>query len=297
MRPVKCVAKQREIRNLLHMYLCFTAGERMIVRRTAGAEKKWRYNINENAIREPGQERKAQRNFRLAKPGPLLLITSGRRGSNCVRGWMNNCLGRVDGGHQRLSHADEHHPIPILVNLHLFLLGCHLLQMCKFLQPCYPPAEIPMLINFVCCKGNRGRLGWEAHALWSYHLETWIESSCSVRHFYCKMGGKEVLPRRIGTKGARPVRSTLVVRHWLLNVLSMRIIERRIALMVIHVAFFGVTCLLSAFGLLLSNAVDARARVDGIIYRPIRAFSAICERAGNLLETWIERQIVPNGIL
>jgi len=46
-----------------------------------------------------------------------------------------------------------------------------------------------------------------------------------------------------------------------------------------------------------ADTVDARARVDTVVYGPIRAFAAIGERARNFLETGIQREVVADGVL
>ena len=54
---------------------------------------------------------------------------------------------------------------------------------------------------------------------------------------------------------------------------------------------------LGSLAFLFSNTMDARARVYGVIDDPIRAFAPVGQWSGHFFETWVQREVMADGVL
>lgn len=72
------------------------------------------------------------------------------------------------------------------------------------------------------------------------------------------------------------------------------------ARMVVNILLDGCHSLLRSCATLVflfADTVDARTRVDVVVDRPVRALPTICQWPRDLLEAWVERKVMSNGVL
>jgi len=54
---------------------------------------------------------------------------------------------------------------------------------------------------------------------------------------------------------------------------------------------------LGSLALLLANTVHTRTRVHRVVDGPVRAFAPVCQWSGHFFETWVQGEVVADGIL
>lgn len=101
--------------------------------------------------------------------------------------------------------------------------------------------------------------------------------------------------RRVWTwKGRRSIWAALFSGHGR----HIRMFVKSFRGMIVHVRLLGtVATSLRSLGLLLANTVNASAGIDMVVHRPVRALAAVCERTRDLLEAWVEGEVVANRVL
>jgi len=134
-------------------------------------------------------------------------------------------------------------------------------------------------------------MGWKRRVeeRWSERWRGWRRLHDPVRPFILR----NFLGYRIRGGIKRTARAssiaTCYIRWWRVIGVHVRIVAactRRSGIIV-----------LGTFALFLSNTMDTRTRVDRIVDSPVRTFTPICQRSGHFFETWVQREVVTDGIL
>ena len=102
---------------------------------------------------------------------------------------------RTHGWHQRSSHSEEHHPVPLGVDVRLLLFCSDLLKVSDFLEPSKTPIYVSMLIDFqaLICRYRYGR-----HVPWNrwWVPHTWHHWEVGIKRHGTVTGRDEKQPKK-----------------------------------------------------------------------------------------------------
>lgn len=222
--------------------------------------------------------------------------------------------------HQCSPNSEEHHSIPLLVRPCLLLFLRHLLQVSNFLQPCYSPVDITVFIDIetlVRCYWHRAS-NWEAHA---HHWEIRVKCKRTVSAVSVRESGLEqsdnvrwVCSRRIWCRLSTC--TCFITWHWwrdklvsggggsrsrsrccCVGVVKVRLCSRRylVSRTVVSVRLLRRPRLLLV--LLLADTMNTGTWVNVLVDGPVRSLATVSQWSWNLLETWVQREVVSDRIL